>query len=111
VKNSSSKENKMPWDDDFEAYASNRKSKKRTKENCIMLQIGDYAWSNKGCRTQGPTGGRILEFTTHGGRKAARIRKADKSVRTFLLSNLTKIHRRTFERRTGVSSLPMKVKK
>lgn len=75
-----------------------------------MLQIGDYVWSEKGCRVQGPTGGRILEFTTWRDYDAVKVRKADKSVRIFLTKNLKKIHRRTFERRTGVSSLPLKVK-
>lgn len=100
----------MPWDDDFEAYASDRK--KKNKENVMQeLQIGDYVWSSKGCNVNGPTGGRILEFTTWRDFEAVKVRKANKSVHIFLLKNLTKIHRRTFERRTGVSSLPLKVKK
>ncbi len=99
----------MPWDDDFEAYASSRKKEKQGEN--VMLQLGDYAWSKKGCRVNGPTGGRIIGFTTWRDYEAVRIRKADKSVSTFLLKNLDKIHRRTFQRRTGVSSLPMKVKK
>jgi hypothetical protein len=75
-----------------------------------MLQIGDYVWSKKGCRVNGPTGGRIIDFTTWRDYEAAKVRKADKTVRTFLTKNLKKIHRRTFDRRTGVSSLPLKVK-
>lgn len=103
------KELKMPWDDDFEAYVSDRKNEK-SKENEKMsnLQIGDYVWSTKGCRVNGPTGGRILEFTTWRNYEAAKVRKADMSVKTFLTQNLEKIHRRTFDRRTGVSSLPLK---
>ncbi len=77
----------------------------------MLLEIGDYVWSSKGCRAQGPTGGRIIDFTTWRDYDAVKVRKADKSVRIFLTKNLTKIHRRTFERRTGVSSLPLKVKK
>lgn len=73
-----------------------------------MLGIGDYVWSSKGCRVNGPTGGRIIEFTKWRGYTAAKVRKADKSVRVFLTQNLDKIHRRTFGRRTGVSSLPLK---
>lgn len=75
-----------------------------------MLEIGDYVWSTKGCRVNGPTGGRIIGWTTWRDYPAARVRKADKSVVTFLEKNLTKIHRRTFDRRTGVSSLPLNVK-
>lgn len=76
-----------------------------------MLNIGDYVWSNKGCNINGPTGGRILEETTWKDFDAYRVRKADKSVRTFLAQNLIKISRRTFGRRTGVSSLPLTIKK
>lgn len=96
----------MPWDDDFEAYASNRK-KTKSKEKIIMynLEIGDYAWSNKS-----PTGGRILEETYFRNYAAFKVRKADTTVRVFLAKNLTRISRRTFGRRTGVSSLPMKIK-
>lgn len=74
------------------------------------LNIGDYVWSKKGCRVKGPSGGRIVGWTQWRGYSAARVRKADKSVVTFLEKNLTKIHRRTFGRRTGVSSLPLQVK-
>jgi len=73
-----------------------------------MFNIGDYVWSNKGCRVNGPTGGRIIEFTTWRDYDAVKVRKADKTVRLFLTHNLEKIHRRTFGRRTGVSSLPLK---
>jgi len=84
--------------------------KEKSKGENNMLEIGDYVWSNKGCRVNGPTGGRIIGFTEWRSYPAAKVRKADKSVRTFLLKNLDKIHRRTFDRRTGVSSLPLKVK-
>lgn len=73
-----------------------------------MLNVGDYVWSSKGCRVNGPTGGRIIDFTYWSGYPAAKVRKSDKSVRVFLTKNLSKIHRRTFGRRTGVSSLPLK---
>lgn len=73
-----------------------------------MLQVGDYVWSNKGCRVNGPSGGRIVGFTEWRDYEAAKVRKADGSVRTFLTQNLDKIHRRTFGRRTGISSLPLK---
>ena len=66
-----------------------------------MLEIGKYVWSNKGCRVAGPTGGRILEFTTFRGFDAARVKKADGTTRTFLVKNLDTISRRTFGRRTG----------
>jgi hypothetical protein len=73
-----------------------------------MFSIGDYVWSSKGCRVNGPTGGRVIGFTEWSGYPAAKVRKADKSVRVFLTKNLKKIHRRTFGRRTGVNSLPLK---
>ena len=73
-----------------------------------MLEKGSYVWSKKGCRVNGPTGGRIVGFTTWRNYEAAKVKKADKSVRIFLLKNLTPISRRTFGRRTGVSSLPLK---
>lgn len=75
-----------------------------------MLEIGDYVWSKKGCRVNGPTGGRVVGFTTWRDYDATKVRKADKSVRIFLTKNLEKIHRRTFGRRTGVNSLPLNVK-
>jgi hypothetical protein len=73
-----------------------------------MINVGDYVWSEKGCRVNGPTGGRVLSFTTWRDYDARVVRKADLSVRVFLTKNLNKIHRRTFGRRTGVSSLPLK---
>lgn len=73
-----------------------------------MLGIGDYVWSSKGCRVNGPTGGRIIEFTKWRHYTAANVRKADNTVHVFLTKNLKKIHRRTFGRRTGVNSLPLK---
>lgn len=73
-----------------------------------MLRVGDYVWTEKGCRVNGPTGGRIVGETTWRDYDAFKVRKADGTVRTFLAKNLTKIHRRTFDRRTGVSSLPLK---
>jgi len=73
-----------------------------------MINVGDYVWSKKGCRVNGPTGGRVLTFTTWRNYNAVTVRKADFSVRVFLTKNLSKIHRRTFGRRTGVSSLPLK---
>ena len=75
-----------------------------------MLNVGDYVWSKKGCRVNGPTGGRIIGFTEWRDYPAAKVRKADLSVHVFLTKNLNKIHRRTFDRRTGVSSLPLAVK-
>lgn len=76
-----------------------------------MLEIGKYVWSKKGCRVGGPSGGRILSFTTRGQYEAARVRKSDGSVRIFLTKNLNTISRRTFGRRTGVSSLPLSLPK
>ncbi|GAG66880.1 unnamed protein product [marine sediment metagenome] len=76
-----------------------------------MLEKGSYVWSKKGCRVSGPSGGRILGFTTWRNYDAAQVRKADGSTRIFLTKNLTKISRRTFGRRTGVSSLPLSLPK
>jgi len=76
-----------------------------------MLEKGSYVWSKKGCRVQGPTGGRILGFTTWRDFPAAQVRKADGSTRIFLTKNLDVISRRTFGRRTGVSSLPLSLPK
>jgi hypothetical protein len=73
-----------------------------------MLEKGSYVWSKKGCRVQGPTGGRIVKFTTWRDYDAAQVKKADGTKRIFLLKNLTEISRRTFGRRTGVSSLSLK---
>jgi hypothetical protein len=73
-----------------------------------MLEKGSYVWSKKGCRVGGPSGGRILSFTTWREYDAAKVRKADGSVRVFLTKNLSNISRRTFGRRTGVSSLPLR---
>ena len=73
-----------------------------------MISIGDYVWSEKGCRVNGPTGGRVLDFTKWRNYDAVTVRKADLTVRVFLTKNLNIIHRRTFGRRTGVSSLPLK---
>ena len=64
-----------------------------------MLQIGTYAWSEKT-----GSGGRIIGLQ---GSKA-RVRAADRKIRIFSTKNLTGISRRTFGRRTGVSSLPLK---
>jgi hypothetical protein len=72
-----------------------------------MINVGDYVWSKKGCRVNGPTGGRVLKFTTWRDYDAVTVRKSDSTVRVFLIKNLDKIHRRTFGRRTGVSSLPL----
>jgi len=71
-----------------------------------MINVGDYVWSNKG--RNGETGGRVIGLTTWKNYDAAKVRKADKSVRVFLEQNLTKISRRTFGRRTGVNSLPLR---
>lgn len=74
------------------------------------LEVGDYAWSSKGCKVNGPTGGRIVEETTWRNFDAFKVRKADGKVRIFLAKNMKKISRRTFGRRTGISSLPLKIK-
>jgi hypothetical protein len=76
-----------------------------------MLEIGKYVWSKKGCRVNGPSGGRVLSFTTRGWYDAVRVRKSDGTVRIFLAKNLKVISRRTFGRRTGVSSLPLSLPK
>jgi len=76
-----------------------------------MLRVGDYVWSNKGCRVNGPSGGRIIGYTQWRDFDAVKVRKANGNVATFLLKNLDRIHRRTFGRRTGVNSLPLKAKK
>jgi hypothetical protein len=75
-----------------------------------MLEVGDYVWSNKGCKVNGPTGGRIIAESAWRDYDAYKVRKADMSVHIFLAKNLEKISRRTFGRRTGVSSLPLNVK-
>jgi hypothetical protein len=73
-----------------------------------MLEIGSYVWSEKGCRVQGPTGGRIMSFSMWRDFQAALVKKANGKVHIFLEKNLDQISRRTFGRRTGVSSISMK---
>jgi hypothetical protein len=86
----------------------NQKNQKQKKENSIMLNVGDYVWSKKGSRLSGPTGGRIVGKTMWCNYNAFKVRKANGNVRAFLAQNLRPISRRTFGRRTGVSSLPLK---
>jgi len=74
----------------------------------MSLNIGDYVWTKKGSRSAGPTGGRIVGFTTWKDYSAVKVKKANGHVRTFLEHNLNKISRRTFGRRTGVNSLPLR---
>jgi hypothetical protein len=73
-----------------------------------MLKRGKYVWSEKGCRVAGPTGGRILSFTSWREYEAARVKKSNGTICTFLCKNLKVISRRTFGRRTGVSSISLK---
>lgn len=74
----------------------------------MSLDIGDYVWTEKGSKASGPTGGRIIGFTTWRNYSAMKVKKANGNVRTFLAQNLNKISRRTFGRRTGVNSLPIR---
>ncbi|MHA1815239.1 MAG: hypothetical protein ACTSX1_04485 [Candidatus Heimdallarchaeaceae archaeon] len=74
----------------------------------MSLNIGDYVWTEKGRRSVGPTGGRIVGFTTWRDYGAVKVKKANGNIRTFLEQNLNTISRRTFGRRTGVNSIPLR---
>ena len=56
------------------------------------FKVGDEVMTRKGCRIQGPSGGRILGFCMFNGYKAARIIKYNGQKRVFLIHNLYKVH-------------------